>query len=100
MHPHYKLFPVSKRKTFNQSFGNGLTPEGKERRRLPEDSDSNRRRKQGGERRGSNGNRYAYGAVTVLEEMVHRLPIAESGEGSGTSTALLCAGSHRCWGLQ
>ena len=46
------------------------------------------------------GGRYAYGAVAVLGEIAHRMPVVKSGEGNDVSRALFCVGGRRCWGLQ
>ena len=37
--------------------------------------------------------------MVVLREMVHRLSVVESGEGSDASIALCGAGGCGCWGL-
>jgi len=57
----------------------GLTRKVKERRRLPQDSSSNRARS-GGET-GGDGGRPIYGTVAILREMAYRLSVVKKSEG-------------------
>ena len=48
----------------------------------------------------SDGGEHVCGAVAVFGETVHRLSVAESGEGNDTSIALFRIRSRRRWGLK